>query len=109
MKSNTARHLLAAAVCVLLLAAASAFGDEMALPWPDLSSAPRPAAKKGHSSSGDAALVIGISNYIFLDKVEGAVSNADDWREYLRKSRNIARQNIGFLTDKDATDVEIEI
>ncbi len=101
-KKQTDAAILLLFICsILLLSGADVLAAESApIAWPDLSSDPK--SEKG--SSADAALVIGISDYIFLDKVEGAVSNADDWREYLRQSKNIARQNIGFLTDKEATD-----
>gem|GEM_PF-4950307 len=66
-----------------------------------------PKSAKGIAQPGDAALIVGISDYDYLDKIDGAVNNAYDWREYLRKSKNIALHNIGFLTNKEASDTAV--
>ena len=67
--------------------------------WPDLS---RPARAIG-GGEHDAAVVVGVENYFAVPGVPGAKSNANEWYEYLTKTRGVPPQNVKLLTNEDAT------
>ena len=92
---------LFSAIAALLVFAASAFAAAVPLNWPELSKVPRGAANGPNSK--DAALIVGIQNYIFVPHIQGANLNAADWRTYLRQGRQIPLRNVGFLSDAEAT------
>ncbi len=71
--------------------------------WPDLSTRPIDAG----DGSKDAAVIIGIEDYVFLADVRGARRNAEDWFRYLTKSRKVPTPKTHLLLDADATKEEI--
>ena len=54
------------------------------------------------TASPDAALVVGIEDYIFAPDIPGAKQNAGDWWRYFR-SRNIPFENTQLLTSHEGT------
>jgi len=93
-------HPLLSAVLLwtaLLLSAATAAAQAPA--WPDISAAGAPAGDGRH----DAAVIVGIEDYAFVPKVEGATRNAQDWFVWLRQSRNVPLKQIRLLRDKQGT------
>ena len=78
--------------------------DAAAISWPDLSSGPLASSSElAQEGAGDAALVVGVSKYVFIPPVEGADQNAADWWAYFRQFRGIPRSKVGFLRDAEAT------
>ena len=71
----------------------------VSLPWPDLSAAPATAAE----GANDAALIVGIEDYLFAPKVPGATRNATDWFTYLVDGRKVPLGQVKLLRDADAT------
>jgi formylglycine-generating enzyme required for sulfatase activity len=71
--------------------------------WPDLS---QPAQAVG-GGEHDAAVVVGVENYVMVPGVPGAQANAKQWYEYLTETRGVPAQNVKFLTNEDATREEI--
>ena len=67
--------------------------------WPDLST---PAAVEG-GGENDAAIVVGIENYAFVDDIPGALQNANDWYAWLTRTRKVPLGNIALLRDNDGT------
>lgn len=67
--------------------------------WPDLSSPP------GVSGGGerDAAVIVGVENYFFVEKVRGARLNADDWQAHLIDGLGVPAERATLLRDDDAT------
>ncbi len=72
--------------------------------WPDLSTAGPTAAGDG---SRDAALVVGIEDYLLVDDVAGARSVAEDWYRWLAGSRKVPLSRLHRLTDRQAVDHKI--
>lgn len=68
--------------------------------WPDVA-APAPASGGG---AHDAALLIGIEDYAFLDDIPGARANLDAWRTWLQASRGVPAGRIQELRDGQAID-----
>ena len=68
-------------------------------PWPDLS-APPPLQGGGES---DAALLIGIEDYLLVEDVPGALDNIDDWYMWLKKTRGLPLGSTVMLRDEQAT------
>ena len=58
--------------------------------------------------SADAAVIVGIEDYTFVEDIPGAVRNAQDWYTYLRQARQVPPANIRLLRDAEATDVQIQ-
>ncbi|HAH05049.1 MAG TPA: hypothetical protein DCM05_00765 [Elusimicrobia bacterium] len=71
--------------------------------WPDLSN---PARAIG-GGENDAAVVVGVEDYLRVPGVPGAKSNAKQWYEYLTETRGVPARNVKFLTNDDATREEI--
>lgn len=67
--------------------------------WPDLSTPP-PSEGTG---ARDAALIIGIEDYLLVDDVPGAVANADDWYRYLKQTRGLPLGSAVVLRNHEAT------
>ena len=72
--------------------------------WPDLG---RPAATSG-GGAGDAALIVGIEDYVFVPDVPGAVQNANDWHVWLTATRKVPLDRVVLLRNEQATIEEIE-
>ncbi|MEL6177990.1 MAG: hypothetical protein AAFS10_03510, partial [Myxococcota bacterium] len=51
----------------------------------------------------DAAVIVGVEDYVFVADVPGAVANANDWYTYLRRERGVPRTHIALLRDTQAT------
>ena len=69
------------------------------LTWPDLG------APAGTSADGanDAALIVGVEDYLFVPKVPGAAKNATDWYAYLVEGRKVPVASVKLLRNADAT------
>lgn len=70
----------------------------VAATWPDLDPAPTPGA-----ASPDAAVVVGIDAYPFLDDVPGARSNAEDWFRWFTRTRGVPPARVHLLRDVEGT------
>jgi hypothetical protein len=68
--------------------------------WPNLSEAPPP---KGNPALRDAAVVIAIEDYSFVDDIPGARANAQDWVQFLTKSQGVPEQHIYLSWNFEAT------
>ncbi|MBN2799308.1 MAG: SUMF1/EgtB/PvdO family nonheme iron enzyme [Deltaproteobacteria bacterium] len=66
--------------------------------WPDVT-AGLPQTAEG---AGDAAVIVGLSDYVFAPDVPGALENASDWRRYLA-SRGVPLASIHLLANGAAT------
>ena len=53
--------------------------------------------------SGDAAVVVGVQDYLFVADVDGASQNANDWYRYLYKGRRVPLGSITLLRNNEAT------
>lgn len=51
----------------------------------------------------DAAVIVGIENYFFVEKVQGARLNADDWHAHLIDALGVPVGRVTLLRDDDAT------
>jgi len=67
--------------------------------WPDLS---EPASRRG-GGEGDAAVVVGIEDYVSLPAVPGATDNARDWYLWFTETRKTPVERIHLLRDQEAT------
>jgi TolA-binding protein len=72
--------------------------------WPDLGAASPTAPGDG---SRDAALVVGIEDYLSVDDVAGARAVADAWYRWLAESRGVPLSRLRRLTDRQAVDHKI--
>lgn len=88
------RTRLAPFVLASLLVPLAASAD-----WPDLS---RPASIAPLGEK-DAAVIVGVENYVFAPAVPGAERNAADWYVYLARSRKIPPSKIRLLRGNEAT------
>lgn len=98
-RSNTMlrslRRSLAALLSALsLLATPLAHAAE----WPDLSKPPAPTG----AGSRDAAVLVGIEDYLDVDDVAGARRNVEDWFAWLGKTRGVELARIERLVDRQA-------
>lgn len=48
-------------------------------------------------------MIVGIENYVVLEKIPGARQNADDWQTYLTESRGVPPERVSLLRDNEAT------
>jgi formylglycine-generating enzyme required for sulfatase activity len=55
------------------------------------------------SGKKDAALIIGVEEYSFVEKVIGARRNADDWQAYLTATLRVPPGKVILLRDRNAT------
>jgi tetratricopeptide (TPR) repeat protein len=80
----------------------SAGAPSATLPWPDLG---KTAAKSPGGGAKDAALLVAIERYPFLEDkpVTGARRNLNDWQLYLTKTRGVPVENVVLLRDDQAT------
>lgn len=88
-------RMLVAAACVAVLAT-QARADER---WPDLSSPPSATG----TGQKDAAVIIGIENYAFVEKIPGARRNAEDWHAHLTETLKVPSDRVVLLRDNEAT------
>jgi hypothetical protein len=98
MRTGTVRRWAMMISSALMLGAPSARAQE---PWPDLSSAPKAIGGGEH----DAAVIVGVENYAFVEHVPGAKQNADDWQSYLTGTLKVPADRVVLLLDNEA-DVE---
>jgi hypothetical protein len=73
--------------------------------WPDLSAPPQATAQP---RLRDAAVVVGIEDYSFVDDIPGAKVNAADWFRFLTTTAGIPPSRVHLLTNYEATKDEIE-
>ena len=67
--------------------------------WPDLS---QPALAEG-GGEADAALIIEIEDYAFVDDIPGALANADAWYVWFKRTRGVRLGNAVVLRNEQAT------
>jgi formylglycine-generating enzyme required for sulfatase activity len=84
--------MLSLALLVVTLAPAHAAG------WPDLSTSPRGPAE----GAQDAAVLIGIEDYPFVEDVAGAAANVDAWMAWLKNGRGVPLSRMRVVRDRDA-------
>ena len=71
--------------------------------WPSIQTAPQ---VQGDASK-DAALIIGIEDYAFVPKVEGAAANARDWFTFLVEGQKMPISRAHLLRNRDGTREQI--
>jgi hypothetical protein len=81
---------------LLILCAAPARAQSL---WPDLSTPPEGAG----GGEKDAAVIVGIEDYAFVEKIPGARQNAEDWQAYLTGTLKVPAEKIALLRDGEAT------
>ena len=91
------RRLLSALWVVLWTAGSAAAA------WPPLS---EPAATAGGGSK-DAALIIGVEDYLLVPDIPGALENADAWHVWLTETRQVPLERVKLLKNTAATAEEI--
>lgn len=84
----------------LLLSSTITFAQE----WPSVSAELPPAG----GGELDAAVVVGISKYVFLPEVPGAVENATSWAQYFVRTRKIPSARVMLLRDAEASKERME-
>lgn len=97
------RHWVAWLGLLCLCAVSPARAQDLGM-WPDL-------MKDGPVVGGgqkDAAVIVGVEDYLFVPDVPGAASNALAWSRYLQRSRQVPLSKIALLTNKDGTREKIE-
>ena len=67
--------------------------------WPDLSEA----ASASGGGGSDAALIVGIEDYVFAPDVDGANLNARDWYVFLTKTRKVPVSNVFLLRNQEGS------
>ena len=66
--------------------------------WPELATPP----SLTPDGSKDAAVIVGIENYLAVPKVRGATKNATDWYRFLVDGRKVPTSRVHLLRDKEA-------
>lgn len=66
--------------------------------WPDIGKTPSLTA----DGAKDAAVIVGIENYLAVPKVKGATKNATDWYRFLVEGRKVPTSRVHLLRDKEA-------
>jgi len=90
---------LACAAATLALALPPATAQLDTPRWPDLTQPTRPQG----GGERDAALVVGIEDYAFVDDVPGARNNAIAWYRHLTSARGVPASAAKLLSDHDAS------
>jgi hypothetical protein len=75
----------------------------LAVTWPEITP-----VDAGTDGSHDAAVVVGIENYMLVDDIPGARTNAEDWFRWLTKTRGISPGRVHLLRDIEGTKEKIE-
>lgn len=71
--------------------------------WPDISRA----APRTGDGTRDAAVIVGIEKYLFVDHVPGARDNAGAWQAYLTETLKVPPEHVALLRDEEATTEDI--
>ncbi|MBI5209587.1 MAG: SUMF1/EgtB/PvdO family nonheme iron enzyme [Elusimicrobia bacterium] len=71
--------------------------------WPDLAAPAKAVGGGGH----DAAVVVGVEDYLLVADVPGAEANAKAWYDYFTETRGLPVQNVKLVTGVDATREEM--
>ena len=80
-------------------------GTVVGADWPDLS-LPLKAIGGGEK---DAAVIVGVENYTYVEHVPGAKQNATDWQAYLTQTLKVPADRVTLLLDTDATNDAIRV
>jgi FKBP-type peptidyl-prolyl cis-trans isomerase FkpA len=83
------------ALALWVLAASGASAADL---WPSLSS-----AKAVGGGENDAAVIVGVEKYPFVEHVPGARLNAEDWHAYLTDALKVPSDRVTLLRDEEAT------
>ena len=67
--------------------------------WPDISS---PSRVLGGGEK-DAAVIVGVEKYAFVEAIPGARRNADDWHAYLTDTLKVPADKVALLRNEEAT------
>lgn len=89
--------MLAAIALITIGASASASG------WPDLRASVTPIG----GGQDDAALIIAIEDYAFVEDVPGARANGEDWYHWLVEGRGVPAHSIRLLRNNEGTNHQI--
>src|ERR1022692_4075607 len=98
MPTGTMRRCAMLLLSALMLGAPCARAQET---WPDLSAAPKAVG----GGEKDAAVIVGVENYAYVEHVPGAKQNANDWQAYLTGTLKVPADRVVLLLDNEA-DVE---
>lgn len=93
--------LITAALATVAPASARAAASD----WPDLT---HPLARQGGGEK-DAAVIIGVEDYVFAPDIAGATDNAEAWYRHLTGVRGVPAQNIRLLRNEEATLEEMRV
>ncbi len=96
--------MVAAVWLAALVCCATEGQAQEALGWPDLRS-PVPSERIG---GGDAAVLVGIDDYVFVPDIPGARENVMDWAFYLNRVRGVPLGKIKRLVNNDGTREKIQ-
>lgn len=88
--------LLLYLIMAMVLTSNEAVSQEVS-PWPDLAENKFPEGE----GENDAALVISIEDYAFVEDVQGANKNAEDWYRYFVENKKISY--VKWIKDQEAT------
>lgn len=89
---------------ILLAAALTLLATPAFAGWPSFTTDLPPSG----NGEGDAAVIVGIGDYLVLPDIEGARENALDWNRYLQKTRGLPMGSVKMLLNTDATKETIE-
>ena len=92
------RRWLALALLVLGSPMIVAASDDAPV-WPDLSTPP----SRVGGGEKDAAVLVGVENYLFLPDIPGALDNVDAWYSYLTRTLSVPTACITLLRNDDAS------
>ena len=95
---------LLTAALALAVAALPAIAEAAPPLWPDLSHAPTTATGGGER---DAAVLVGIDDYLAVADVPGAVDNLKDWYRWLVAAHKVPAERVSLLENVRATREEI--
>ncbi|MBM4280075.1 MAG: caspase family protein [Deltaproteobacteria bacterium] len=94
------RTVFALSVLALLAGSVAARAQQ----WPSVSADLPPAG----GGERDAAVVVGISRYVFLPEVPGAEENATSWAQYFVRTRKVPSSRVVLLRDTEGSKERIE-
>ncbi len=93
-RTRLVTHVAGTLVLPLVVLASQAHAAD----WPDLSTSPRGPAQ----GAEDAAVLIGIEDYPFVEDVAGAGANVDAWMAWLKNGRGVPLSRMQVVRDRDA-------
>jgi len=105
-RSTNPRNLDCAAyatAALMALAPLQASATPPATKWPDL----QQTSERQGGGEKDAAVIVGIEDYVFAPDVPGAQSNAEAWYRHLTSVRGVPATRVRLLRNEEATVEEL--